>query len=101
MHNVLEGALPFEVKELIRYLISKKTMSLLSLNEAMGSFPYAGLDARNKPTPIGLSTLTSRDHLLKQTGKLAWGWCSHAMYMYYLLSFTQQHKCGASLDYYH
>ena len=70
MHDVLEGALPLEVKELIRYLISKKTVSLSELNEALESFPYAGLDACNKPTPIALSTLSSRDHLLKQTGKL-------------------------------
>ena len=70
MHDILEGALPLEVKELIRYLISTKTVSLSELNEAMESFPYAGLDARNKPTPIAHSTLMSRDHLLKQTGKL-------------------------------
>ena len=70
MHDILEGALPLVVKELIRYLISKKTVSLLEINEAVDSFPYDGLDACNKPTPIALSTLMSRDHLLKQTGKL-------------------------------
>lgn len=70
MHDVLEGALPLEVKELIKYLISKKTISLSELNKAVESFEYAGLDACNKPTPIALSTLSSCDHSLKQTGTL-------------------------------
>lgn len=36
----------------------------------MESFPYAGIDADNKPTPITATALTSRDNLLKQTGEL-------------------------------
>ena len=68
MHDVLEGALPLEVKELLRHLISTKILSLSSLTEAMKAFPYAGVDARNKPTPIAPTTLASHDHLLKQTG---------------------------------
>lgn len=70
MHDVLEGALPLEVKELIRYLVRTKIVSLSELNEAVESFPYTCLDACNKPRPIALKTLTAHDHLLKQTGKL-------------------------------
>ena len=70
MHDVLEGVLPLEVKELIKYLISSKSISLSEINEAVESFAYAGPDAHNKSTPIAYSTLTSRDHSLKQTGTL-------------------------------
>ena len=68
MHDVLEGALPFEVKELLKYLIHKQTISLNELNEAIKSFPYSGSDAMNKPAPISLATLNAKDHSLKQTG---------------------------------
>lgn len=68
MHDVLEGSLQLEVKELIRFLISSKSIQLSDLNEAIRSFPYVGTDSTNKPAPISASTVASRDHLVKQTG---------------------------------
>lgn len=68
MHDVLEGVLPYEAKELLKYLIRKKIFSLRELNEAMESFPYVGSDSTNKPIPIASTTLSSADHHLKQTG---------------------------------
>jgi hypothetical protein len=68
MHDVLEGVLPFELKELIRFFISEKVITLPELNHAISSFPYSFLDATNKPNIIEASTLRSSDHALKQTG---------------------------------
>ena len=68
MHDILEGVLPLETKELIKYYSHKKILSLSQLNKAIGSFKYGGLDLRNKPTPISTATLASPDHSLKQTG---------------------------------
>ena len=68
MHDLLEGLLPYEAKELIKHLISGKVISLSELNKAIESFPYVGPDARNKPAPIATTTLSSSDHGLKQTG---------------------------------
>jgi hypothetical protein len=72
MHDVLEGCLAYEVKELLKYLISSSIITLSELNRIMASFPYTGSDSRNKPTPLSSTTLSSSDHNLKQTG----------MYMY-------------------
>ena len=70
MHDVLEGALELEVKQLLKLFVSKKCLSLQALNDAIESFPYGGADANNKPTPISPKTLASQDNLLKQSGKL-------------------------------
>ena len=68
MHDILEGSLPLETKELIRYLISSKLCGIAGINQAIRSFAYAGADSANKLNPISSATLSSRDHLLKQTG---------------------------------
>lgn len=70
MHDLLEGALPFETKELLKHLNSTKIIQLSKLTEIMRSFRYKGADAANKPTLIAPTTLSSHDHMLKQTGKL-------------------------------
>lgn len=75
MHDLLEGVLPLEAKELIRFYINtKKCLTLVELNKRIKSFPYSGLDACNKPAPILSPTLYSHDHALKQTGELDKGY---------------------------
>lgn len=69
MHDVLEGSLAYEMKELIKHLISEKIITLAQINEFISNFPYYGPDARNKPYAIGSNVLSSSDHGLKQTGK--------------------------------
>lgn len=70
MHDLLEGALPLVVKELLRHLIDRMIFNHSELMTIMETFPYNGSDLRNKPTPIAKTTLASRDHALKQTGKV-------------------------------
>ena len=67
MHNILEGVL-FELKELLKFLISEKVITLAELNDSIRSFPYTFVDAANKPNIFEASTLCSTDHSLKQTG---------------------------------
>ena len=69
MHDVLEGCLAYEVKELLKHLISTSIITLSELQRIMASFPYTGSDSRNKPTPLSSTTLSSSDHNLKQTGE--------------------------------
>lgn len=69
MHDVLEGCLPYEVKELLKHLFESGIITLKILNEIIVSFPYTGTDSRNKPATISASTMSSSDHALKQTGK--------------------------------
>ena len=71
MHDVLEGSLPYEVKEMLRVLIAKKYFKLSYFMSVMENFAYMGVDARNKPVPIDSKILDSADHKLKQTGMLS------------------------------
>ena len=67
MHDILEDILPFELKELLKFMISEKVTTLAELNDAIHSFPYTFVDVTNKPNIIEASTLCSTDHSLKQT----------------------------------
>ena len=68
MHDLLEGALPFQTKELLLHLINTNEITLNELNSNMTSFPFTGADSANKPKTISHKTMKSKDHLLKQTG---------------------------------
>lgn len=70
MHDILEGALQYETKELIKYLVTEQeVLTLDELNQRILSFPYGYPDLPNKPVPIASTCLLSTDHNLKQTGK--------------------------------
>ena len=69
MHNILEGTLEYEVKELIKYLTSEGIISLQDLNSIIYTFPYGRSDVKNKPTEISATQLSSPDHKLSQSGE--------------------------------
>ena len=67
MHDILEGCLMYEMKELlIHYVSNKKLLTLDELNSRIDTFPFSYLDARNKPSLI--KSLGTTDHALKQSG---------------------------------
>ena len=68
MHDVLEGILPLEIKELVKRLINDDIITLSELNNAIETFPYGRTDSQNKPSQINHTNLSSSDHSLKQTG---------------------------------
>jgi len=68
MHDILEGSLQYEVKELLKYLISEEYLTIDELQQKIDTFPYVLSDKNSKPTIISLKTLQSRDHSLKQKG---------------------------------
>lgn len=70
MHDVLEGVAQYEVKELLKYLIEEKLITLDHLNSSIASFSYCYSDIKDKPTPISQTTLLSSDHSIKQKGKI-------------------------------
>ncbi len=80
MHDILEGSLQYELKELLKYFILERNSITLSLlNRKITSFRYGPIESRNKPVPISYSSLTSSDHSLKQSGKCL---CVFEMYMW-------------------
>ena len=69
MHDILEGCLEYETKELLKYLIlERKLFTLDDLNSRISNFPYFYTDATDKPIAISSASLLSSDHALKQSG---------------------------------
>ena len=68
MHDVLEGSLAFEIKELLNHLVTQRVITLDSLNEIIRLFPYSGSDALNKPSEFGDKAFASTDHHIRQNG---------------------------------
>ena len=69
MHDILEGSLQYEVKELLKHLIYISLITLVEVNDAIVSFPYGYSDLADKPSPIASTTLASADNHLKQSGR--------------------------------
>ena len=67
MHDILEGCLMYEVKEMLKHFVyNVKLLTLDELNNRIDTFPYSYLDGRNKPSVI--NSLGTSDHALKQSG---------------------------------
>ena len=70
MHDVLEGLLQYEVKELLKYAINEQQFFTLdNLNHCIQNFDYGSPDVSNKPSVISSATLNSNTNSLKQRGK--------------------------------
>lgn len=89
MHDILEGSLQYEIKELLKYLIySAHYLTIDKLNQKINTFPYVLSDKNSKPIIISSNTLLSRDHSLKQKGKNIYTYLSvHKCCMQCLSSF--------------
>jgi hypothetical protein len=72
MHDVLEGVAPYEVKEMIKLMVSNGYFTLTELNAQISNFAYAESDLRSKPSVIPSSTLSSNDHKLNQEAAQMW-----------------------------
>lgn len=69
MHDILEGSLQYEVKELLKHLIqTEHFFTLKELNDSIEGFPYVAPDKATKPTIIAPQVLSSSDKSLKQKG---------------------------------
>lgn len=69
MHDLLEGVLLYEVKLLLAQFISEDCyFTLEQLNHRIESFELGYSEARDRPTQIASTTLSSNDNHLKQSG---------------------------------
>ena len=95
MHDILEGSLQYEVKELLKYLVKEKGLTIDTLNTRIELFPYVHPDKNNKPSPISADTLKCNHHSLKQTGKLFTCTCMSilyvCMYLMYIVYYIHIH----------
>ncbi len=71
MHDLLEGALQYEVKLLLRHFVKTECyFSLDTFNSRLINLELGYMETKDRPTPIADSTLTSSGHSLKQAGKI-------------------------------
>ena len=69
MHDILEGSLQYEVKELLKHCINtQKYFTLDELNQKISEFPYVLSDKATRPATIAPTVLASNDHAVKQKG---------------------------------
>ena len=71
MNDLLEGALQYEVKLMLRVMIDEeKYFSLEFLNSRLEKIELGYVESRNRPTPLPLEKIRSPTGLsLKQNGK--------------------------------
>lgn len=70
MHDVLEGALQYEVKLMLKVMVyDEKYFSLEVFNTRLVNTELGYMEAKDRPTPISTKTLTSTGLSLKQAGK--------------------------------
>ena len=68
MHDILEGSLSLLAKLLlVHYIQEERLFSLADLNSRIASFKY-GSSMKNKPSPISVSSFSSNDAKLRQSG---------------------------------
>jgi hypothetical protein len=65
-HDVLEGCLPYKMKEMLNHFIRLKIISVSDLNDLILSFLYGVTDMCNKPSLISANTLKSEGSATKQ-----------------------------------
>ena len=69
MHDILEGSLQYEVKELLKHFIhTENYFTLDELNKKIGEFPYVLSDKATRPATIAPTVIASSDHTVKQKG---------------------------------
>jgi len=69
MHDILEGALQYEVKLMLQVMIrAENYFSLNTFNSRLENIDYGYMEIKNKPTPLSLQTLNSDGNSLKQNG---------------------------------
>ena len=72
MHDVLEGALEYEVKLLLNILI-EDYLTLDNFNDWLENLELGYMEYKSRPTPISKKTLQSSRNSLKQSGNYCYG----------------------------
>ena len=67
MHDVLEGALPYEIKLMFTYFLQNRYFTLKVVNKRIESFNY-GSDSKDKPSSVSVASVCSSGSHFKQSG---------------------------------
>ena len=70
MHDVLEGALQYEAKLVLKQFINRDHyFTLAQLNQKIEAFDLSYTEAVNRPSTISATTINKNDNSLKQSGR--------------------------------
>ena len=70
MHDILEGALQYEVKLMLKVMITTENyFTLPHFNSRLENLDYGYMEIKDKPTVIASQTLNSDGNSLRQNGK--------------------------------
>lgn len=70
MHDLLEGALQYEMKLMLQEMIcDDQFFTLDDFNTRLENLDLGYMEARDRPTPIAYKTLRRSGNSLKQAGK--------------------------------
>ena len=70
MYDILEGALHYEMKEMLKDFIKNEAyLTVDELNNRLSKFDFGYYNDANKPSPITEKKLSSNDNSLKQHGR--------------------------------
>lgn len=72
MHVLLEGCVPYTLKEMLNHFILAKTFDLEQLNYKITNFPYTPLDINDKPSAITSQHLSPTGSLRQSAAQM---WC--------------------------
>ena len=69
MHDILEGALQYEVKLMIQVMIREENYFTLNIfNSRLENIDYGYMEIKNKPTSLSLQNINSDGNSLRQNG---------------------------------
>jgi len=68
MHDLLEGALQYEVKLLLQVMIQNKAFTLDLFNTRLKNVELGYMESSKRPTLVALTTLNGDGNSLKQNG---------------------------------
>lgn len=70
MHDILEGALQYEVKLMLKVMVTEERFfDLDTFNSRLHTTELGYMEAKDRPTIIARNTLMSDGHSLKQNGE--------------------------------
>ena len=85
MHDILEGVLQYEVKEMLKVFIKvERYFTLDNLNDRISKYDFGYYNDKNKPTLITEAKFASKDNSLRQNGMLP-GEKKHAFLSQYFI----------------
>ena len=71
MHDILEGVLQYEFKEMLKIFINEDSyFTLKELNDRIKDFDYGYYNDKNRPSQISSLTLNNNSNSVKQKGSV-------------------------------